>query len=57
MNIKQFTKGKEQDMAGSSNQNIYQNNPQKQERYNYFVWEKEGKILGGIPPATVFFLN
>lgn len=50
LSIKQFVKGSEQDMEGDHIENIFKDKA-KQERYLNFCYEKEGKIVGGIPPA------
>ena len=50
LNLKQFVKGSVQDMEGDHIESVFKDKS-KQERYLNFCFEKEGKIVGGIPPA------
>lgn len=51
LNIKQFVKGSTQDMEGDHIENIFKDKD-KQTRYLNYCYEKEGKVVGGIPPAS-----
>lgn len=50
LNMKHFVKGSAQDMQGDHIESMFKNKD-KQARYLNYCYEKEGKVVGGIPPA------
>ena len=53
--MKSFVKGGAQEMEGEKllHLNYYKKDLRKQERFRNFIFEKQGKIIGGIPSAEV----
>lgn len=56
LGVKQFVKGSAQDMEGDHIENIFKDKD-KQARYLNFCYEKEGKVVGGIPPNSSLSLE
>ena len=44
-------------MEGDHIEHIFKDDRNKQQRYLNFCYEKEGKVVGGIAPATVNIKN
>jgi hypothetical protein len=54
-NVKSFIKGQEQEMGGDDLMLLFKGDKQKIERYKTFLWEKQGKLVSGIPPGNMSF--
>lgn len=55
--VKSFVRAKDQEMGGTDLNLMFKGDKDKIERYKMFVWEKNGKLVSGIPPGNMSFAD